>query len=515
MLKLYNSLTRKIDEFAPIKKDCVGLYTCGPTVYWYAHIGNLRTYIFEDILKRVLEYNGYKVKHVMNITDVGHLTSDSDTGEDKLEKGAKREGKSVWEIARIYADAFKKDIKLLNIQEPDIWEKATDTIQEQIDLIKILEQKGFTYKLSDGIYFDTSKLPSYGALWPNKMDLKAGARVEMTEGKKKETDFALWKFSPDPPVNGAKRQMEWDSPWGIGFPGWHTECVVMSAMHLGIPFDIHCGGIDHVLIHHTNEIAQAQAAYGKIPANFWMHGEFMTRLPVMVNNIFQCPACSHQNLLKTEDDYIQKQTENGIIFEIKCQNPKCEVVFPAGIKMSKSTGDIVLLSDIINAGLNPLSLRYLCLMTHYRKKMNYSIRAINAAETALNFVYKKIQEYKQSETNADLSEEAKNYKQKFLEIVNDDLNMPQAIALIWDVIKSDLPDSDKYSLLLDFDKVFGLGFDNIQTIEIPAEIQKLAQERELARQKKDWDKSDQLRGQIEKQGWKIEDSETGPKIKPL
>ena len=271
MIKLYNTLTRKIEEFRPINKDLVTIYTCGPTVYWYAHIGNLRTYIFEDVLKRVLRYNGYRIKHVMNITDVGHLTSDQDSGEDKMEKGAKREQKTVWEVAQFYTDAFKKDLALLGIEEPDVWIKATDTIPQQLDLIKKLEKKGFTYVIADGVYFDTAKLPEYGRLWPNKMDIQAGSRVEMVAGKKNATDFALWKLTPA----GVKRQMEWDSPWGKGFPGWHTECVVMSTGELGVPFDIHCGGIDHILIHHTNEIAQAEAAFGQAMCNYWMHGEFL------------------------------------------------------------------------------------------------------------------------------------------------------------------------------------------------------------------------------------------------
>ena len=241
MLKLYNTLSRKKQEFKPIKNKSVGLYTCGPTVYWFAHVGNLRTYIFEDILKRVLEYNGYKINHVMNITDVGHLTSDADTGEDKMEKGAKREGKTAWEIAEFYANAFKNDLKLLNIKEPDVWVKATDTINEQVDLIKVLEEKGFTYKVSDGIYFDTSKIKDYGKLaGQKKKKLKAGARVEMVKGKKNITDFALWKFSD----SASRRQMEWDSPWGRGFPGWHTECVAMSSKYLGNLFDIHCGAFN-------------------------------------------------------------------------------------------------------------------------------------------------------------------------------------------------------------------------------------------------------------------------------
>src|SRR3989339_465716 len=259
MLTIYNTLTRQKQEFKPLKKNKAGLYTCGPTVYNYAHIGNLRTYVFEDILRRTLKYHGYDVTHVMNITDVGHLTDDADSGEDKMEKGAAREGKTAWEIAKFYTNAFKKDLKDLNIISPTKFTKATENIKEQIDLIKTLEKKGFAYKTTDGIYFDTSKLPDYGKLANLKnQELKAGARVEMGE-KKNITDFALWKFSPA----DQKRQMERLSPWGKGFPGWHIERSAMSAKYLGQPFDIHCGGIDHVPVHHTNEIAQSEAANDK------------------------------------------------------------------------------------------------------------------------------------------------------------------------------------------------------------------------------------------------------------
>ncbi|MDD3032683.1 MAG: class I tRNA ligase family protein, partial [Candidatus Pacebacteria bacterium] len=271
MIKLYNTLTKKIEEFKPIEEREVRLYTCGPTVYWFAHVGNLKTYIFEDVLKRVLEYNGYHVNHVMNLTDVGHLTSDQDSGEDKLEKGAARENKTVLDIVEFYTKHFLEDITKLNIEFPDKIIKATETVPEQIELIKILEDKGYTYKTSDGVYFDTSKLKTYGRLWGEKEKTDFRSRIEENEEKKSPADFALWKFSP----KDIKRQMEWASPWGIGFPGWHTECVSIALKYLGIPFDIHCGGIDHISIHHTNEIAQAEAAYGSLLANYWMHGEFL------------------------------------------------------------------------------------------------------------------------------------------------------------------------------------------------------------------------------------------------
>ncbi|MFA5166149.1 MAG: cysteine--tRNA ligase [Candidatus Paceibacterota bacterium] len=459
-IKLYNSLGCQIQEFQPLRDKQVGLYTCGPTVYWYAHLGNLRTYVFEDILKRVLEFNGLKVKHVMNITDVGHLTSDADQGEDKLEKGAARENKTVWEVAQFYTEAFINDLKALNIIMPDVLVKATDTIKEQIELIQELEKKGYTYKIEDGIYFDTSKLPTYGALWPNKMELKAGARVEMSEGKKNATDFALWKFSP----KDSKRQMEWDSPWGIGFPGWHTECVAMAAMHLGLPFDIHCGGIDHVLIHHTNEIAQAEASSGKIPANFWLHGEFM--------------------LIKTE------------------QSSEAD-------KISKSKGNIILVSDISKKVLNPLAFRYLCLTTHYRSKMNFSWEALEGANNALLSVYTKIEELQKTGLPKALSSEGQKLLEEFMADINNDLDMPKALALLHETLKSSLPSTEKYALLLEYDKIFGLGFGNIKTTIIPPEILAIAQERQHARQNKDWNKSDLLRQKIENMGWAIKDSSQG------
>src|SRR6056297_341464 len=272
VIYLYNTLSRKKEEFKPIIKNEVGLYTCGPTVYNYAHIGNLRTYLFEDFLKRMFLYNDYKVKHVMNITDVGHLVGDGDMGEDKLELGAKREKKSAWDIADYYFQAFLSDLKYLNIIEPNKWYKATGTIKEQIDLIKTLEKKGYTYKTSDGLYFDTSKLDDYNKLNKQKLeDLRDGARVEKNNEKKNSTDFALWKFSPQ----DKKRQMEWQSPWGLGFPGWHIECSAMSLKGLGDQLDIHCGGMDHINVHHTNEIAQSEAATDKKFFNYWIHGAFL------------------------------------------------------------------------------------------------------------------------------------------------------------------------------------------------------------------------------------------------
>jgi len=454
MLKLYNTLTRKKEALKPIKKKQVGFYACGPTIYDYAHIGNLRTYIFNDIVKRVLEYNKYNVKHVMNITDVGHLTSDADTGEDKLEKGAKREKKTVWDIADTYTKHFKKDLKNLNILPPDIWIKATDTIKEQIDLIKKLEKKGFTYTIDDGVYFDTSKAKDYGQLWGNKkpVELKEGARIGKVKGKKLPTDFALWKLTQ----KGVKRQMEWDSPWGRGFPGWHTECVVMGIKELGIPFDIHTGGIDHISVHHTNEIAQAQAVYNKKLSNVWMHGEFL----------------------------VMKE------------------------KMSKSKGNFIILDTLIEKKINPLAYRYLCLTAHYRSKLTFSWKSLEGAQNALKNLYQKITALE--DNNGKPNEE---YGKKFSELINNDLDMPKAIALMWKMIDDKkLSGKQKRKLLLDFDKVFGLGLGKIKKQKIPKNILELANTREQHRKNKEWKKSDEIRSKIEKAGYEIEDTEQGAKI---
>ena len=463
MIKLYNTLYRKKQIFKPLKDKKIGLYTCGPTVYLYAHIGNLRTYLFEDILRRVLEYNKYKVKQVMNITDVGHLTSDADTGEDKLEKGARRENKTVWQVADFYTKHFKKDLKNLNIQEPSVWIKATDTIKQQIDLIKTLEKKGFTYKINDGIYFDTSKLKTYGQLWGSKIEkikqeMKAGARIKMVKGKKNPTDFALWKFSP----KKVKRQMEWDSPFGVGFPGWHTECVAMGVKELGIPFDIHCGGIDHIQIHHTNEIAQSEAAYNKILARFWLHGEFL-----LLNK--------------------------G--------------------KMSKSKGNITILDDLIKKGINPLAYRYLCLTAHYRSQLIFSEQNLQASQNALDKIYNKIQELKTKTIKPINKKEIKLYQDKFLKLINDDLDMPKALALFWKVLNSKkLSNNEKYFLALDFDKVFGLNLNNIKKQDIPKKIKELVKQREKYRIKKQWEKADEIRKEIEELGYNVEDTKKGTKI---
>jgi len=456
MLILYNTLSRKKEEFKPLKNNKVGLYTCGLTVYNYAHIGNLRTYLFEDILKRTLKSNNYQVKHVMNITDVGHLTSDADTGEDKMEKGAQREKKTVWDIAEFYTQAFKQNLVDLNISEPNIWCKATDHIQEQIDLIKRLEEKSFTYRTSDGIYFNTSKFPEYGKLTgQNLAELKEGARVDKNPEKKNPTDFALWKFSP----KDKKRAMEWDSPWGRGFPGWHIECSAMSMKYLGEQFDIHCGAIDHIPVHHTNEIAQVEAVTGKQWVKFWIHGEF---------------------LVIGQDE-----------------------------KMAKSTENFIALQTLKEKGFDPLAFRYLILGTHYRKKLNFTWEALEATQNALENL---------SALAADLGQPkigCAEFEQKFQEALNDDLNTPKGLAVVWDLLKSDYPPEAKKASLLKFDKILGLNLKQAKPIIVPVEIKKLAQEREAMRQQKNWSVADKLREEINKQGFQVDDTPAGSVIKKL
>ncbi len=459
-LYLYNSLTRKKQAFTPIKSGMVGLYTCGPTVYNYAHIGNLRTYIFEDILKRVLLYNGYAVKHVMNITDVGHLTGDRDMGEDKMEAGAAREGKSAWEIAEYYTQSFKKDIELLNILAPDVWVKATDTLPEQIALIGTLEEKGYTYRTSDGIYFDTAQFKDYTKLSHQDLEaLKEGARVERNPEKRNPTDFALWKFSPP----GSKRQMEWDSPWGVGFPGWHLECSAMSMKFLGDQLDIHCGGSDHIDVHHTNEIAQSEAATGKPFFNFWMHGAFL--------------------------------------------------IIQGGKKMAKSEGNFLTLENaFLKNDINPLVYRFASFLTHYRKPMEYSDEGIEAARNGLLHVQNQVRQIAVAGIGSEPSVNTE-FKTKFIQNLNDDLNMPRAMATIQEMLKSKISDAQKYSTMLDFDRVLGLRLDQLDQAEaLPEAVQKLVDARQQARQDKDFETSDKLRAEIEALGYQVQDTPDGMNV---
>ncbi|MDA8139630.1 MAG: cysteine--tRNA ligase [Desulfobacteraceae bacterium] len=457
-LQLYNTMSRVKEVFKPVHPPKVGLYTCGPTVYNYAHIGNLRTYIFSDILKRVLTYNGYEVNHVMNITDVGHLTGDRDMGEDKMESGARKEGKSAWEIAEYYTQAFKKDIVQLNIQEPTIWCKATETISEQIALIQTLEAKGYTYPTSDGIYFDTSKFKDYTKLSHQDLEaLQEGARVEKNPEKRNATDFALWKFSP----RDVRRQMEWESPWGIGFPGWHIECSAMSMKYLGDMLDIHCGGTDHVDVHHTNEIAQSEAATGKPFFNYWMHGAFL--------------------------------------------------IIAGGKKMAKSEGNFLTLErTVADNAIDPLAYRFAAFQTHYRKPMEFSKDAIIAAQNGMQHLRNQARTLMDSAQPTRVDPE---YQEKFMQAVNNDLNMPQALAVVQDMLKSELPAPIKLATLFDYDQVMGLNLKDAGAGQaLPADIQALADARIKARKEKQWALSDQLRDRIQALGFVVQDTPQGMKV---
>jgi cysteinyl-tRNA synthetase len=453
-LKLYDNYTRSLRSFEALKAGAVGLYTCGPTVYDYQHIGNFRTFLFEDLLRRVLEWNGYGVTHVMNVTDVGHLTSDADTGEDKMEKGARRTGKTAWEIAELYTGAFLEDMRALNIEDPTIFCRATDHIREQIEFIADIEKNGYTYRTSDGIYFDTSKQPDYGYLARlDKAGLEAGKRVDLGE-KRHATDFALWKFSP----SGEKRQMEWPSPWGTGFPGWHIECSAMAQKYLGDFFDIHCGGEDHIPVHHTNEIAQTEARVGTRLANFWMHGYFL-----LANDA----------------------------------------------KMAKSAGEFLRLKSLTDRGYDALAYRYLCLTAHYRSQLNFTFDALDAAATALDRMRSAFHALPHAEA-AD-----PRYVERFTAEINDDLNLPRALALAWEVLRGELSSAARRSTLAAFDRVFGLGLEAWQPKRetIPEVVRALAAARAAARAAKQWAEADRLRADLRAAGWEIEDEPDGYALK--
>ncbi len=460
-LKLYNTKTRKVENFEPINEGEVGIYSCGPTVYHYAHIGNLRAYIFADVLRRTFTYAGYNVTHIINITDVGHLVSDGDDGQDKLEKGAAREGKDVWEVAKMYTDAFMQDMKALNIPPDEyIFPRATDHIREQIALIATLEIEGYTYRISDGIYFDTSKYEKYADFAHlDVKGLQSGARVEENTEKRNITDFALWKLSPE----NEKRQMEWDSPWGKGFPGWHIECSAMSMKYLGTHFDIHTGGIDHIPVHHTNEIAQSECANGGEYVNYWMHVNFLN----------------------------DKQG-----------------------KMSKSNDDFLRLQILIDKGYSPLSYRYYALTAHYRSELDFSFENLESAGTA----YHKLTTWCATNITADgvISEE---YRTKFEEVMFNDINTPQALALIWTLLKDEnISQEDKYATLLSFDEVLGLGLIDVkkeESVVIPNDVKVLMEARAKARLTYDYAESDRLRDEIAKHGFLVKDTSKGQEVSKL
>ncbi|WP_291632564.1 cysteine--tRNA ligase [Clostridium sp.] len=445
---VYNTLTRNKDEFVPYTEGKVGMYTCGPTVYNYAHIGNLRTYIFEDVLKKSLEYVNYKVKHVMNVTDVGHLQSDGDEGEDKMALGASREHKTVWEIAKFYEDAFFEDCTKLNIKRPTIVCRATDHIQDMIDLIKKLEEKGYTYVSNGNVYFEIDKFPDYTKLANISIDeLKAGSRIEIDPNKKNPLDFVLWftnsKFS--------NQIMQWESPWGRGFPGWHLECSAMSIKYIGEYLDIHCGGIDHIAVHHTNEVAQSEGALGHKWVKYWMHGEFL--------------------------------------------------VLDSG-KMSKSSGDFLTISRLEEEGYSPLDYRYFCLQSKYRKQLVFSFESLDDAKKGYKKLKERIATVLNSIDGSDIVSDEKvgAYKEKFSSYISDDLNMANALTALFDVLKDDeLNNNEKAILIEDFDKVLSL---DLMTIENEATnideelINRLIIERNEARSSKNWARADELRNEF-------------------
>lgn len=460
---VYNTLTGKKEEIIPIEEGKIRLYTCGPTVYNYAHIGNLRTYVFEDALKKSMQYIGLKVKHVMNITDVGHLESDSDTGEDKMALGASREKKTVWEIARFYEEAFLKDCSLLNIARPTVVCRATEHIEDMINFIKILEEKGFTYIANGNVYFSIEKYPDYNKLANLSMDeLEAGSRVEVDPFKKNPLDFVLWftnsKFS--------NQIMQWESPWGKGFPGWHIECSAMSMKYLGDRLDIHCGGIDHIPVHHTNEIAQSESAVGHKWVNYWMHGEFLV-------------------------------LDNG--------------------KMSKSSGDFLTVSRLIEEGYSPLDYRYFCLQSRYRKQLVFSFESLTEAQKSLKKLKSRIRnivEGKKSEDKLD-SDKIREYQAKFAVQISDDLNIANAFTVLSDVIKDDsLNNAEKLYIIEDFDKVFSLELTTVEETKNSTEldeeyIQSLIQERNDARKQKNWARADEIRKMLLEKNIELIDSKEG------
>lgn len=469
---LYNSLSREKEKFEPINPPKVGVYACGPTVYDYLQIGNLRTFTSADILVRTLEYAGYEVNYVMNITDVGHLTGDNlgdaSEGEDRIEKSARKKGESAWDIAEKYTKAFMHDIERLNFKKPDVLPKATDHIEEQINLVKDLEGKGFTYKTSDGIYFDTQAYEEktgnkYGEL-STLDEIREGVRVEKNPEKKNKRDFALWKFSD----KEEKRQMEWDSPWGVGFPGWHIECSAMSMKYLGKTFDIHIGGEDLRQTHHPNEIAQSEASTGETFVNYWVHGAFL-------------------------------QVE--------------------GKKMGKSLGNYVTLNDLEEKGYEPLALRYLYLTAHYRDPINFTWDGLEAAQKGLNRLRMQALTAKAQKTRTVLSKEKEEkmsgFREEFLKAVYDDLNTPRALAVLWEAVKSNIPGPDKYDLMITFDEILGLGLREIkeESLEIPEEVESLLEKREEYRKAEEFEKADDVRKEIEKKGYEIEDTSKGPRLK--
>lgn len=477
-MRLFNTMSRSTEDFSPINDKKVGMYACGFTVYDYTHLGHLRKYSMDDVLVRMLRHEGYDVTFVQNVTDVGHLASDADTGEDKLEKGAKKYGQTVWDVAKKFEDYFFYSMDMMGNVRPDVSCRATEHIPQQIEMVKQLEAKGFTYVIEgDGVYFDTSKLDDYGklaGLTKEKIEqLKGGARVEMVDGKRNVTDFALWKFERP----GENRAMSWESPWAQrGFPGWHIECSAMAIEYLGEQFEIHTGGIDHIDIHHTNEIAQAESATGKKPfVKYWIHHNYLR-----VNNE----------------------------------------------KMSKSLGNFYTVDDVLARGFAPQALRLLFLGSHYRSELNFTWESLAAAQTAWDRLVKQVGEIKlsltknSSNSSDNFSELANTFSDQFWSAMRDDLDTPKAMASFWTMLKSDLADEQKWQLLLEFDQVLGLGVKSIDqqsyretagsTIDrttLPTEVQQLLSERQQAREQKNWQVSDELRDKLLQLGYRVEDSD--------
>ena len=464
-VKLYNTLTKQKNDFIPLNGNEVRIYSCGPTVYSYAHIGNFRTYIFVDNLRRVLEYNGYILKHVMNITDVGHLESDADEGEDKMEKAAKKEKKSPYEIAEFYTKAFFEDMDKLNIERPEIIAKATDHINDMLEFAKEIVANGYGYETSTAIYFDVSKLDKYPVLSNRNIDEQiAGARVDVDPEKRNPYDFAIWIKAPENHI------MKWESQWGLSYPGWHLECSAMSRKYLGEVFDIHTGGVDHIPTHHENEIAQSKGAFGKIPAKTWMHVEFL-------------------------------QVDGG--------------------KMSKSLGNVYTISQLEEKGIEPLAFKLFCYTAHYRTKLNFTFDGAISSQKALNRLRESIIKHKNGNDNIDV-EILKKYKERFIDAINDDLNIPVAMSVVWELARYELKSKKIADMLLDFDKVLGLDLINSEkylkeesNVEIPAEVKTLLEERKTARENKNWVLSDELRDKIKEHGYIVKDTKEGMTVEKM
>lgn len=458
MLKIYNTLTRKKEEFVPIDNKEVRIYSCGPTVYNFAHIGNLRAYLFMDNLRRVLKYNGYTLKHAMNITDVGHLVSDADEGEDKMLKASKRENKDPFEIADFYTEAFLNDMKKLNIDMPEIICRATKHIDIMEKYVKKIIENGFAYETTNTIYFDTSKLDKYGVLSNRNVDDQiAGARVELDSEKKNSTDFALWIKAPK------EHLMKWDSFFGMCYPGWHLECSAMSEYYLGEVFDIHTGGMDHIPIHHENEIAQSKGYSGKIPAHYWMHLDFL-------------------------------QVNGG--------------------KMSKSLNNLYTLDELKQKGYEPEVYRMFNFSSHYKKPINFTFEVMDATKTALKRLKEGFTVHLNGVDDVD-NLVIKEFEERFLEAINDDLNMPQAMSVVWDVVKHEKKSKSFANLLKKFNEVLGLNIDTEDKLELSDEALDILEKRKIARDSKDYALSDNLRDKLKELGYIVKDTKDGQKLEKV